>query len=78
MKASRRFLSPGGARAGDSSEYDTAEETASVTSSHISEPDSIDEGRVWLWRFENKTINSVLIINVYGDFNIHDVFIHID
>lgn len=33
----------GGARAGDTSENDTAEETASVTSSHVSEPDSIDD-----------------------------------
>ena len=50
MKASRPFLSPGGARAGDGSEYDTAEETASVTSSHISEPDSIEEGRLKIWK----------------------------
>ncbi|XP_030856165.1 interferon-related developmental regulator 2 [Strongylocentrotus purpuratus] len=43
MPRTNKKKKKGGARAGDSSEYDTAEETASVTSSHISEPDSIDE-----------------------------------
>eukprot|EP00057_Strongylocentrotus_purpuratus_P024906 XP_011679380.1 PREDICTED: interferon-related developmental regulator 2 [Strongylocentrotus purpuratus] len=43
MPRTNKKKKKGGARPGDSSEYDTAEETASVTSSHISEPDSIEE-----------------------------------